>query len=338
MRALIVHPGPDFSVSDVYDGWLKGLRANGLDVATVNLNDRLTFYGEAAICRNGEYHKAFQGVDAARMAALSVKAACYDWWPDIVVVVSAFFIPPDFYPVFRDRGHKVVVVHTESPYEDDRQLETAEHADLNILNDPTNIDRFRAVAPTIYVPHGYDPDRHYPREAQPEYASDFCFVGTGYPSRIAFFEKVDWSGIHATFAGNWQATAKDSQLRSFLAHPVEDCCPNSEAAKLYTSTKVSANLYRREAQRPELSDGWAMTPREVELAAAETFFLRDPRGEGDEVFPMLPTFGTPEEFGDLMRWWASHDEERTTAAKAARRAVQDRTFANNAALMLRSLN
>lgn len=337
MRALVVHPGPDFSVSDVYDGWLKGLRGCGVEVAPLNLNDRLNFYGEAEVKRGSEYFKAFRGADACRMAAIGLKAAMYDWWPDVLVAISSFFIPPDFYEVFRSRGHKIVIIHTESPYEDDRQLDTAQYADLNVVNDPTNIARFQAVAPTIYIPHGYDPERHHSGVRQPEYASDFCFVGTGYPSRVAFFEQVDWGGIQATFAGNWEATSKDSPLRGFMAHPIGECCPNSEAVKLYASTKVSANLYRTEAQRPELSAGWSMTPREVELAATRTFFLRDARGEGDEVFPMLPTFGSPEEFSDLLGWWVAHDEEREEAAEQAMAAVADRTFVNNAAALLRAL-
>ncbi len=337
MRALLVHPGCDFSVSDVHDGWLKGLRANGVEVATLNLSDRLNFYGGAKIQHGDEYIAAFHGSDVARMAAIGMKAAVYDWWPDVIIVVSSFFIPSDFYPVFRDRGHKVVILHTESPYEDPKQIERAELADLNIINDPTNLDAFQQVAPTAYIPHAYDPDRHHPRPTDPDCESDFCFVGTGYASRIKFFESVDWNGINARFAGNWQQLPQDSELRDFLVHPVDECCPNDETVRLYTSSKVSANVYRKEAMRPDLEQGWSMTPREVELAACGVFFLRDPRPESDELLPMLPTFQGAEEFGDLVRYWSARDAEREAAAQAARAAVSDRTFDNHAALMLQQL-
>jgi spore maturation protein CgeB len=337
MRALVVHPGPAFSVADVYAGWVKGLRDNGIQVGTLNLDARLDFYGSAHIKREGEYVKAFSDEDAVRMASLGIKAAVYDFWPDVVVFVSAFFVPRDFYEVFRDRGHKVVIIHTESPYEDQRQVVRAMNADLNVINDPTNIETFRAAAPTVYIPHAFDPERHHPRTADPDCASDFCFVGTGYPSRIRFFEQVDWSGIDAAFAGNWQDTREDSPLRGFLTHPLEQCCPNDEAVRLYASTKVSANVYRREAETDEQSFGWSMTPREVELAATGVFFLRESRGESDEVLPMLPTFTGAEEFGDLVRYWAARDAERGEAALAARAAVADRTFASNAAQMLQAL-
>jgi spore maturation protein CgeB len=258
--------------------------------------------------------------------------ACYEYLPDVVLIVSGFFIPPAVYELLRLRGVKVVLLHTESPYEDDRQIVRAQYADLNILNDPTNLDQFRQVAPTEYIPHAFDPSIHHPRPATKWVESDFCFVGTGYPSRVEFFEAVDWSGIDATIAGNWRPLTDDSPLRPFLAHDIEACMPNEGTADLYASTKASVNLYRKEASAS--SDGWAMGPREVELAAIGTFFLRDPRGESDEVLPMLPTFDSPGDFSEKLRWWLAHDTERDEAALKAQAAVQDRTFDIHAARLL----
>jgi hypothetical protein len=128
------------------------------------------------------------------MATHSIRADVYDFWPDVIVVISGFFIPPKLVSEASvQRGHKTVLVCTESPYEDDRQLLRAPHADVVIVNDPTNIERFREVNPnTHYFPHCYDPKIHYPTDTPRDV--DFSFVGTGYPSRIEFFEQVDWSG------------------------------------------------------------------------------------------------------------------------------------------------
>jgi len=41
MRFLIVHPGPGFSVADVYVGWRDALRGLGHTVIEFNLGDRL---------------------------------------------------------------------------------------------------------------------------------------------------------------------------------------------------------------------------------------------------------------------------------------------------------
>lgn len=322
-----------FSVQDVAEGWVQGLRDQGCTVLDFNFDDRLNFYAAARVPKDGALVRAFSTVEAATLASKGVEAAAYEFLPDVVVIVSGFFIPPPVYELLRVRGVKVVLLHTESPYEDDRQVKRAPFADLNVLNDPTNIEQYPPH--TIYLPHAHDPARHRPQPASPDAASDFCFVGTGYTARTKFFEAVDWSGIDVALGGNWRKLDVDSPLRKYLAHDIEECCPNDVTVDLYASTKASANLYRQEASHN--ADGWAMGPREVELAATGTFFLRESRGESDLVLPMLPTFSDADDFSSQLRWWLAHDDARIEAAQAAREAVADRTFTSNAAQMLTRL-
>lgn len=334
MRALLVEPGPNFSVSDVARGWAKGLAEVGVELQTVNLGDRIGFFTGAHMKRDGEYIPAFDLEDAIRVAVESVEAACYRWWPDFVLIVSGFFIPPYMWKMLASR-HKVVLVHTESPYEEDRQLERAQAVHLNVLNDPTNIGRYPKG--TIYVPHAYDPEIHHPGPAVRGCESEFFFCGTGYPSRIELFEKVDWSNIDAAFAGNWQSVEADSPLHPLLVNERDECLANEAAADWYRSTLCSANLYRKETEHGVEVEAWAMGPREVELAACRTFFAREPRGEGDELFPMLPVFSTAEELGDVIRWALDHPDAREIAANRAREAVADRTFKHSATTLLKHL-
>ena len=335
-KALVVHPGPHFSVADVHDGLVAGLKANGVDVRSLNLHDRLNFYSEVQIERDGEFRKALSPDAAVMMAAKGLEVALYEWWPDIVIIVSGFFIPPELWAVLARRPHHVVLWCTESPYEDDRQMRPARYADTVVINDPLNIEQYRTHVNerTFYFPHSYDPTRHKPGRRRSEDASDFCFVGTGFPSRIEFFEQVDWNGIDVKLGGNWQLVTDGSPLVPHLMHAKADCLANADAARLYRSAKVTANLYRKETSEGGQADGWAMGPREVELAACGSFFLREPRDEGDELFPMLPTFTTPAEFQDLLRWWLAHPRQRNAAAVAARAAIADRTFTNTAARLL----
>jgi hypothetical protein len=44
MRILVVHPGPDFSVHDVYAGWTEALNDLGCEVAVYNLNLRPAYF------------------------------------------------------------------------------------------------------------------------------------------------------------------------------------------------------------------------------------------------------------------------------------------------------
>jgi spore maturation protein CgeB len=135
-------------------------------------------------------------------------------------------------------------------------------------------------------------------------------------------------------AGNWQQVEDGSPLIPFLMHERGECIDNTDTARLYRSAKASLNLYRKEHSDGAHADGWAMGPREVELAACGSFFFRESRPEGDGLFPMLPQITTPEAFGDELRWWLAHDDARLSAAVAARAAIVDRSFANTAARLL----
>jgi spore maturation protein CgeB len=335
-----VRPGPAFSVADVHDGWVQGLRAVvGDGVVDYNHDARIEFYARAAIEHDpGEFKLALDPKEALRLALNSLHAVCYQFRPDVLFVTSGFYLTAEHLDVIRSRGTRVCLLHTESPYEDDVQLRRAAHADINLINDPTNLDDFRRVAPTYYMPHAWRPDRHRPRVGLPEHKSDFAFVGTGFPSRISFFEQVDFDGIDVALAGQWQTLPEGSPLRRYVAHPLDRCCDNAETADLYAATRASANLYRTESNRPDLATGWSMSPREVELAATGTFFLRAPRGEGDRVLSMLPRFVGPDDFGEQLRWWLARDGLRQRTADAARHAVAERTFERHARELMRLLD
>ena len=333
MRVLVVHPGPAFSVADVANGWEKALHQLGAEVIPFSMGDAMTFC-EAGLKATGKPDD--DGQTAARLANGFLRQTVYDSWPDLVLVVSAFFVTPDTYRIIRSRGHKIAALFTESPYEDDNQAAIAPFVDLAGVNDPTNLEQFRACQPnTHYFPHAYDPDIHHPRPATPGYESDFAFIGTGYPERVSFFEQVDFDGIDARIGGNWSELRDGSPLLRHLVHPIDVCCPNAEAVEWYRGAKVNANIYRQQAQRPGLVEGWAMGPREVELAASGSFFLTERRGENADVLPMVPTFSGPDEFSEQLRWWLARPEARAAVVAEAREAVIDRTFTANAGQLLK---
>lgn len=349
LRILIAHPGPSYSVADVFNGWNEALGDLGLQRFIFNLDDRLAFYDSTYIQHaEGVMRKALTPEQAAEAAINGLAAGLFKIHPHILLSISNFFYDTDMLDMARRHGTKVVLLHTESPYEDGRQLELAPHADLNLINDPTNLERFRELAPTIYIPHAYRPTVHFPGKAVPELACDFGFVGTSFPSRIAFFEAMGLDKLmiaegdtirplEVVLGGNWGRLSDDSPLNKYLAHDKEICMNNSEAAELYRSAKVGINFYRREAEAGHKGTGWACGPREIEMAACGMFFLRDSRPESDELFPTLPTFLGPQDATDQLKWWLTGSRQRERAADAARAAVAERTFTNNAKAMLKEL-
>jgi len=340
VRWVVVHPGPSFSVADVYAGWVEALRELDQHVIEYGLDARISFYASALKQVDDHTFTPYLSPEQAYDLAINgLYATLYKARPDILLVISGFFVPPELLDRARRSGSRTVVAYTETPYENDRQLKLAPFTDVNLVDDPGGIEEFaRYGGRTRYVPHAYRPSLHSPGPSLPELECDLAFVGTGYPSRIGFLEQMDLTGLDVLLAGNWAALKEDSPLHEFVISQGDDCLDNDKTVQVYRSARVGMNLYRREAERPELSAGWAMGPREVEMAATGLFFLRDPRPEGDEVLGMLPTFTSPGEASELLRYWLARPDEREALALKAREAVADRTFVRYAADLLRLLD
>jgi hypothetical protein len=240
--------------------------------------------------------------------------------------------------MIRGRGVKVVLLHTESPYQDGEQLVRAAHADLNLVNDPVNLQAYQALgAPAAYMPHAHRPSVHHP-DPRAFKMWDLSFIGTGFPSRVAFFEAMDLDGLDVRLAGPWMGLPEDSPLRQYADPNPEGCVDNEQTADIYRQSRAGLNFYRREAEDAHKGEGWACGPREIEMAACGLWFMRDPRPESDELFPMLPAFTGPEEAGKLLRWALAHPEDAAEAAGKARAAVAGRTFENHARKLLAMLD
>lgn len=338
MRWLAAEPGPNFSVQDVHTGYVEALRAAGEKVIDYPLGSALTFYDSVLLqVGTGRFQKALTADQATHLAADRLAGALYKVRPDVLLLTSGFFVDTDVLDVARRDGVRVVAILTEQPYEHHRELDLARHCDLVLLTDPINIGDFWQVSRAAHAPHCYRPSVHHPGPADPALACDLAFVGTGYASRITWFERLDLNGLDVLLAGNWGQLTETSPLRQYVAHGADDCLDNEQTAAVYRSTRVGLNLYRREAE-DGAAPGWAIGPREVEMAAIGCFYLRDPRPEGDELFPMLPTFTSPEQASDQLRWWLAHPDQRAAAALKAREAVQDRTFDRAAERLLRLLD
>jgi spore maturation protein CgeB len=362
LRILVVHPGAQFSVSDCYDGWVEALREQGQTVQEFNLGELLQFYDSAYLMTGTkslqnleQFRKALSHEQAIEMAAARMLGTVLQFMPDVIFAVSGFFLNPRMLDLLHSRGIKIVMLHTESPYEDGVQLERAVRCDISLVNDPTNLETFRKASKIAeYMPHAYRPSIHHPGKSTPQLESDFAFVGTGYGSRCEFFEAMDFRDLDVLLAGNWcmldDASAAsmlgpgggrtDSPLRKYVAHGLDECVDNVQAVEIYRSTKVSLNLYRREINAEDrfaTQTGWAMGPREIELAACGTFFLRDPRPEGDEILSFLPQFTSPEEASEQLHYWLARPGDCADMAAKAREAVADRTFVNHAAKVLKMI-
>ena len=339
MKVLLVEPGPAFSVADVARGWSRGLTAAGANLIQFTFGDRLWFFQNALIAKDGEHVQAFDFDLACKMAFEGLGAWILECRPDVVLFVSGFWLNPLAMDLARNAGCTVVLLCTESPYEDVRQLALAAHADIVLLNDPANLERFTWVCTnTRYVPHSYDPSVHRPGPALAGRTSDLVFIGTGYQSRRDFFAQIDWTDIDLALLGNWPSVEQHPLRRHVRQTQLDACIDNDDAIGWYQSANMSINVYRQEAELGADAAGWAMTPREIELAAIGCPFITQPRGENLEHLPFVPKFTTPAEAEELIRWMLTHDDERIDIARKAREALAGWTFEHRARQLLALIN
>ena len=117
MRWLLIHPGPEWSVADVFNGWSEALTGLGETVEEYPLDAALRFYN-SALARTGKVlpcgcHETRQYLDrdqAARLALDPILAAANRFWPDVILFISGFFVQPWLLEILRARRHKIVML------------------------------------------------------------------------------------------------------------------------------------------------------------------------------------------------------------------------------------
>ena len=319
MRILIVHPGADWSVSDLFDGYYAAFRSLGHDVGVYNLSARIEVaHGWLQYCwRKAGRQEAKPGaVDTIYRASLDVVNSALIGDVDWVFVISGMYLHPDALIMLRRAGRRVALLLTESPYEDDRQIRVARLADVVFTNERTSVRSLAAVNPNVYyLPHAYDPKRHRPNVQTDDDvpAHDVVFVGTGFQERLDVLGAIDWSGIDLGLYGTYELMGSRSKLRQYVRGKVVS---NEYAAALYRRAKIGLNLYRQSIhyhrESPRITTAESVNPRALELAACAAFTISDARPEVAEVFgSLVPTFTTPEQLQKLLSFWLADETGRT---------------------------
>lgn len=338
-RVMVIAPGYNVSTIDVYNAIVDGLRAlPDVDVLPFPFHTHL------------EAHLALErlwknnGVeDATEQVLLAASNAAFPRFlafrPQLVIVVTGTTFPLPASALMAEYTRTAVVL-TESPYqrEMEERLSVAFH-DV-FTNERASVGRFvqhRRMMEHItpervhYLPHMYDPARHYPRQASGALASDVCFVGSPFPERLALFSGVDWSGIQFVSRGLDTDPDRPETAAGFVT--------NDEAHELYASAKIVINHHRTiryYGQSDQIAPGEAesLNPRAYELAAAGVFQVcDDSRPELAEVFgDSIPTYrqGDSADLERVLRHYLAQPEERRACVDEARRRVAGHDCASRA--------
>lgn len=328
MRILFVSASVDFSIGDVSRGYQTALARAGHDMAYYIMPARYKYHMKAI---PPEMHHDQQLV--AKMASECILTEAMYHRAELVVIISGLNVHPVALWLLGQVGIPVAVVLTESPYDDTEQNNWL---DMTKAGDGTEVDLtvFTNDAYSAmemgwhFLPPSFDRTFHNQRLPDPDAACDVLLVGTGWPERQAFLEAVDWTGIDLRLYGVWPGLKDnpDSPLFRFYRPMLVD---NANIAAMYRAAKVNINFHRN--SKVAITPG----PRVFELAACGAFQLSDSRSGLVEMFgDSIPTFATPLDLEEQIRFYLTNDAERNRLADFACNRVRNETFDNRVSTMM----
>lgn len=348
MKVLLLHPGANWSTADVEAGLRYGLKQHGVQVVPYRLDQRITFAQKWLHTMWRQKRKDQPDLPKPRVQDVMYQAGvgalemALRHGVDVVLVVSAMLLHPDVIVLMKRAGLRVVVLFTESPYDEEQELRIAAMVDGCWTNERSSLSKFLAVNPRAgYLPHAWHPERHFvaARAIGDLPSHDVVFVGSGFSERITWFNSIDWTGIDLGLYGVWKGLGLNKQVKAAVRG---EQVSNDMAASLYRRAKVGLNLYRtskgfgRSVERIRYAE--SLSPRAYELAACGAFHLSESRAEVREVFgDLVPTFTTPHEAAALIRLWLADASGRARIAAALPACVAESSWTQRAATVIGDL-
>ena len=256
---------------------------------------------------------------------------------EIVIAVTGSNLHPYTIEVLKRGGMHTALLCTETPYlTQQREAADASWYDTVFTHERLGPPLFVGNNPATvhYLPHAYHPERHTPGAVEADYASDVCFIGSGFSERRALFNGVDWTNIQrVTHGPMWDGSKAIDSLTRFI--------PNAEAVRWYRSAAINLNHHRtsREGRgKIRATDAESVGPRAYELAACRAFQLcDDSRPELQDIFAQtVPTYqaGNSADLEQRIRYYLARPDERARLAAAAYDAVQPHSWVHRAAQMM----
>ncbi len=158
-----------------------------------------------------------------------------------------------------------------------------------------------------------DPDFHYPRDHNPDLASDVAFVGTLLPSHL-YSERVEALEALSEFKpGIWTIHDAPDSLKPYL----RGSALGESMLEVLSSAKISLNVHGNFMR-------YGGNMRLFEAAAVGTFQIVDNRAgipQWFEIGKHLITFEDFQDLRDKIAYYLAHEEERSIITENARQHV-----------------
>lgn len=330
-RILIAYPGPIHSTFDVATGYEKALGNLGHTVYGYPYHKWLGFYEQTLRhweTVNDQYD--FTPADVSLHSSEKLIIAACEFIPDVILVISGSALHAHAFRLLYNLSLPVVLILTESPYEDETQAKMVEqgHIAHAFTNERLSVDRLGAFGvPVTYLPHSFDPDVHKPTEANGEHQSGVFFHGTIWPERAELFDVIFDDRVDMRFSGIGASGKKYRCL----------AIGNAKLAQMYSGAKICLNHHRTIKRKPgvniALGEAASIGPRAYEIAACGAFQLcDDTRQELWDVFgESVPTYKNAVDLRAQIEYYINRPDERQELAALSHKRVQDCTFERRAA-------
>lgn len=205
-KILVVGSPHASSTRDVFMGVLKGLTQNGVGVKSYDVFPRGEFFANFISWFKAEniHVNMLREIPSPMLLAYEpVFLAAHHYEVDTVVFVSPQYLPMDIPRMLKKDGFRTIGIFTECPYEDHIDaVQKAEFFDHCFVSDLYSESYWRPFNPsTHYLPHSYDPDKHFPWWDAPAHKKRYdidnghqhvVYVGSGFSRRQRYLEAVDW--------------------------------------------------------------------------------------------------------------------------------------------------
>lgn len=346
MKLLLVAPGASWSTADVEAGLRFGLDQHGVQIVRYRLDERIDRSKRWLYTAWRRARRKQPGLEKPSVADVFYQAGvgaiemALRHQVDAVLVVSAMFLHPDVMILMKRAGLKVVVLFTESPYDEAKELAVAKLVDGCWTNERSSVPAFQSANPNSgYLAHGWHPERHKPgfQSGDEHFPShDVVFVGSAFSERVEWLSAINWTGIDLGLYGSWEALGSRHPLRQFLRGGAID---NARTAALYRRARVGLNLYRSSQgwgkDAPRIAHAESLNPRAYELAACGAFHISTHRAEVSEVFgSLVPTFESPKEAEALIRAWLPNATGRAVVASQLPARVAESSWVHRSAQVI----
>jgi spore maturation protein CgeB len=266
--------------------------------------------------------------------------------PNVILSFRGANLSPIIVYNLRKMGYPVIVWVVDDPYRLQTHKKLVQPYNMVITQDSNSVAFYRQLKkPVFHLPLAVNPEKYRPQKVPEKYRSDICFVGSAFPVRLHYFDKLTPLLLrHKTFIiGQWWEKLKNYQkLKTcILNKPI----PPSEVVKYYNGAKIVLNIHRTDNDRKDNPFNIAAhTPnnRTFEIAACRAFQLttyRKDLGKFYELDTEIAHYSTLKELREKIIYYLHHDEERKQmAAKAYQRTLRDHSYLVRLNQLIHTLN